>query len=56
MAKNRTFTGGKHSKQNPTLGREAMMQLIRKCAKANKEAAGRHEHEYIIKRYYGVRP
>ena len=47
---------GKHTTQQPTLGREAMMQLIRKCAKADKEATGKHEHEYVIAKYYSVRP
>lgn len=52
MARNKTYTGGKHAVGTPTLGKEAMRQLIRKCAKANKEAAGKHEHSEVLKRYF----
>lgn len=56
MAKNRTYTGGKHAVGTPTLGKEAMFQLIRKCAKANTEAKGRHEYSEVLKRNFGVTP
>lgn len=52
MARNKTYTGGKHAVGTPTLGKEAMRQLIRKCAKANKEAAGKHEYSEVLKRYF----
>lgn len=55
MAKNKTYTGGKHAVGTPTLGREAMFQLIRKCRDANKKAVGVHEHSEILRRYYSVR-
>lgn len=55
MAKNKTYTGGKHAVGTPTLGREAMFQLIRKCRDANKEVRGKHEYSEIIRRYYSVR-
>lgn len=50
--KNRTYTGGKHSKQNLTPNKEAMFQLIRKCAKANKEAVGKHTYDSVLKQYF----
>ena len=56
MAKNKTYTGGKHSVGTPTLGKEAMFQLIRKSAKANTEARGKHEYSEVIRRDFKVTP
>ena len=39
MAKNKSFTGARRSVGTPTLGKEAMFQLIRKAREANREAA-----------------
>lgn len=39
MAKNKSFTGSRRSVGTPTLGKEAMFQLIRKAREANREAA-----------------
>lgn len=53
MAKaSKCYTGGKHAVGTPTLGKNAMFQLIRKCAKANNEAAGKHEYSEVLKRYF----
>ena len=51
-----TRSGGKHCKQNPAMPKESMMQLIRQCRDANKEAAGKHDFNEIIRRYYSVSP
>lgn len=56
MAKNKTYTGGKHAVGTPTLGKNAMFQLIRKCAKANTETRGKHEYTTILKRDFKVTP
>ena len=46
MAKaSKSYTGGKHAVGTPTLGKNAMFQLIRKCRKANDEARGKHEQK-----------
>lgn len=52
MAKaSKSFTGGKHAVGTPTLGKNAMFQLIRKCRKANDEAGGNHDFNEVLKRY-----
>ena len=52
MAKtSKCYTGGKHAIGTPTLGKEAMKQLIRKCANANAESAGKHDFNEVLKRY-----
>lgn len=56
MAKNKSYTGGKHAIGTPTLNKESMFQLIKKCSKANKEAAGKHEYDTILMKYWQVRP
>ena len=42
MAKNRSFTGGRQAVGRPTLGREAMMQMIRIARDANREGGAKH--------------
>ncbi len=56
MAKNKTYTGGKHAIGTPTLGKNAMFQLIRKCRKANDEARGKHEFSEVLRRYNQISP
>ena len=56
MAKNKSYTGGKHAIGKPTLNKESMFQLIKKCKKANEQARGAHEYESIMQKYWAVRP
>lgn len=57
MAKaSKSFTGGKHAVGTPTLGKNAMFQLIRKCRKANEEARGKHEYSEVLRRYNQISP
>lgn len=39
MAKNKSFTGNRKAVGTPTIGKEAMMQLIRMSREANKATA-----------------
>jgi len=53
MAKtSKCYTGGKHAIGTPTIGKNAMFQLIRKCRKANKEAEGKHSFDAVLKQYF----
>lgn len=52
MAKNKSFIGGKHAIGTPTIGKNAMFQLIRKCRKANKEAEKKHSFDAVLKQYF----
>ena len=57
MAKtSKCYTGGKHAIGTPTLGKNAMFQLIRKCRKANEEARGKHEYSEVLRRYNQISP
>ncbi len=56
MAKNKTYTGGKHAIGTPTLGKNAMFQLIRKCRNANKEAEGKHTYDAVLKQHFIISP
>lgn len=55
MAKNKTYTGGKHAIGTPTLEKNAIFQLIKKCRKAN-EARGKHEFSEVLRRYNQITP
>ena len=57
MAKtSKCYTGGKHAIVTPTLGKNAMFQLIQKCRKANEEARGKHEFSEVLRRYNQITP
>ena len=52
MAKaSKSYAGGKHAIGTPTLGKNTIFQLIRKCRKANEEARGKHELLEVLRRY-----
>lgn len=57
MAKtSKCYTGGKHAIETPTMGKNAMFQLIKKCRKANEEARGKHEFSEVLRRYNQITP
>ena len=57
MAKtSKCYTGGKHAIGTPTIGKNSMFQLIKKCRKANEEARGKHEFSEVLRRYNQITP